>query len=285
MILVDSISLSAKLLNELLKDLLFNGRLASKSFWICSRRSYSAWTWKVNAPLRGSRVILSLMELLEDASMALYPPMLFWLAAEVQVTFCLAHAAAKSLKEFCLANSLKADSKLDGAVDRVALLTSLAIPLLLWVTEDTYDVMKLENCWKSAEQMTRRGSETYRFDAAASLQERVAYHRCASGAVGVTIIIIRIQIGVWKFISRENRRIRLRHHNHDVGGRGIVKYQYHDGYYRELSSWTTGWLSVAESTACEKINNGVNLPITAGRWKMKIIFFFNFQCFRHCSPL
>ena len=62
----------------------------------------------MNAPLRGSRVIFSVLGLLEeDASMALYPPMLFRLAEEEEVPLAL--AAARSLKEFCLTSSLKAD--------------------------------------------------------------------------------------------------------------------------------------------------------------------------------
>lgn len=70
----------------------------------------------MNAPLRGSRVILSSLDLLADASMALYPPMLLRPEEEAPVPFRLELAAAKSLKEFCLANSLKAVSKVHGVV-------------------------------------------------------------------------------------------------------------------------------------------------------------------------
>ena len=83
----------------------------------------------MNAPLRGSRVIFSVLGLLEeDASMALYPPMLFRLLAEEE-----ALAAAKSLNEFCLANSLKADSKVDGVAGTAELLTLSAGAFMLRV--------------------------------------------------------------------------------------------------------------------------------------------------------
>ncbi len=89
----------------------------------------------MNAPLRGSRVILSVLGCLleEDASMALYPPMLFRLLAEEEEVPTVALAAAKSLNEFCLANSLKADSKVDGVAGTAELLTLSAGAFMLRV--------------------------------------------------------------------------------------------------------------------------------------------------------
>ena len=91
----------------------------------------------MNAPLRGSRVILSVLGCLlleEDASMALYPPMLFRLLAEEEEEVpTVALAAAKSLNEFCLANSLKADSKVDGVAGTAELLTLSAGAFMLRV--------------------------------------------------------------------------------------------------------------------------------------------------------
>jgi len=96
----------------------------------------------VNAPLRGSRVILSVvlgcLLLEEDASMALYPPMLFrWLAEEEEEVL----AAAKSLNEFCLANSLKADSKVDGVAGTAELLTLSAGAFMFYVTCGMCDII------------------------------------------------------------------------------------------------------------------------------------------------
>eukprot|EP00984_Skeletonema_dohrnii_P022388 scaffold11527_cov105-Skeletonema_dohrnii-CCMP3373.AAC.1 len=125
--------------------------------------------------------------------------MLFrWLAEEE-----VALAAAKSLNEFCLANSLKADSKVDGVA----------------ATESTR--------YKKA----TRVLQSYRFIITAiSLHGRRTLHRSANGTSGAacdTVIIKRVQIGVGKFVSGEDDCIRLGHHNHDVGGRGIVEYHYH----------------------------------------------------------